>query len=84
MEAIQAPHTRSLTPLSLSDLCARYLKDQFRFKLNERSSQPSAITMTPEAPPLMLPIPLTSELDRIALILVDAFLTRGECADKSC
>ena len=40
--------------------------------------------MTPEAPPLMLPIPLTSELDRIALILVDAFLTRGECADKSC
>ncbi|KAF8263633.1 hypothetical protein EI94DRAFT_1703844 [Lactarius quietus] len=30
--------------------------------------------MTPHLPPLMLPVPLMSELDRIALILADAFL----------
>jgi hypothetical protein len=27
----------------------------------------------------MLPVPLISELDRIALTLVDAFLNRSEC-----
>jgi hypothetical protein len=26
----------------------------------------------------MLPVPLTSELDRIALVLVEAFLNRGK------
>jgi hypothetical protein len=76
MEAIQ---TRTLTPLSLSDLCAQYLRDRFRFKLNARSSDSIGVPTTPQLPPLMLPIPLTCELDRIANTLVDAFLNRGEC-----
>ena len=75
MEAIQ---TRMLTPLSLSDLCARYLRDRFQFNLNARASDSIGIAITPQFPPLMLPIPLTSELDRIAIALVDAFLNRGE------
>ena len=75
MEAIQ---TRTLTPLSLSDLCARYLRDRFQFNLNVRSSDLIGVATTPQFPPLMLPIPLTSELDRIAIALVDAFLNRGE------
>ena len=76
MEAIQ---TRALTPLSLSDLCAQYLQDRFQFKLNACSPDLIGIATTPQfLPPLMLPIPLTSELDRIAIALVDAFLNRGE------
>jgi hypothetical protein len=74
MEAIQVPHTRSLVPLSLSHLCAEYLRDRFQFKLNVRSSQSIAIATAPQFQPLMLPVSLASELDRIALILVDAFL----------
>ena len=76
MEAIQ---TRTLTPLSLSDLCAQYLRDRFRFKLQARSSDSVGVAAKPQLPPLMMPIPLTSELDRIALMLVDAFLNRSEC-----
>ena len=76
MEAIQ---TRALTPLSLSDLCAQYLQDRFQFKLNACSPDLIGIATTPQfLPPLMLLIPLTSELDRIAIALVDAFLNRGE------
>jgi hypothetical protein len=74
MEAIQVPHTRSLVPLSLSHLCAEYLQDWFQFKLNARSSQSITVATVPQFQPLMLP---ASELDRIALILVDAFLNRG-------
>jgi hypothetical protein len=75
---MEATHTRSLTPQSLSDLCAQYLRDRFQFKLNARSSDSISVATTPQFPPLMLPIPLTSELDRIAIALVDAFLNRGE------
>jgi hypothetical protein len=77
MEAIQVPHTRSLAPLSLSHLCAEYLRDRFQFKLNVRSSQSITIATAPQFQPLMLLVSLASKLDRIALILVDAFLNRG-------
>lgn len=70
--------TRVLTPLSLSDLCAQYLRDRFQLNLNARSSDSVDVATTPHFPPLMLPIPLMSELDRIAIALVDAFLNRGE------
>lgn len=79
MQAFQLPQTLTLTPLSLSYLCAEYLRAQFRFKLGERSSesQPIGVATAPQVP-LMLPVPLTSELDRIALTLVDAFMNRGQ------
>jgi len=82
MEAIQVPQTPTLTPLSLSNLCAEYLRDRFRSKLKVHSAQPIAVAMPcvpPQVPPLMLPVPLASELDRIALTLVDAFLNPGGC-----
>jgi hypothetical protein len=82
MEAIQVPQTRTLTPLSLSHLCAEYLRDWFRFKLNERSSQSITVATVPQVPrqvqPLMLPVPLALELDRIALTLVEAFSNPGQ------
>ena len=78
MDTSQTPQTRQLTPLSLSDLCAEYLGYQFRSKLDARSSQSTGVSMALHAPPLMLPVPLTSELDRIALVLVEAFLNRGK------
>jgi hypothetical protein len=77
MEAIQVPHTRSLIPLSLSHLCAEYLRDRLQFKLNAHSSQSIAIATVPQFQPLMLLVSLASELDCIALILVDAFLNHG-------
>jgi hypothetical protein len=78
MDTGQVPHTRRLTPLSLSDLCAEYLGYQFRSKLNARSSNSTGVATALDSPPLMLPVPLTSELDRIALVLVEAFLNRGK------
>ena len=77
MQAIQVPQTPTLSPLSLSHLCANYLRDRFQFKLNARSCQSIAVATAPPAQPLMLPVPLASELDRIALTLVDAFLNHG-------
>ncbi|KAN0138006.1 hypothetical protein V8E53_004177 [Lactarius tabidus] len=71
MEAIQ---TFMLTPLSLSNLCAQYLWDHFQFKLNAYLSDSIGVATMPPFLPLMLLIPLTSELDCIALTLVDAFL----------
>ena len=62
-----------LAPLSLSHLCAKYLKIKFQSKLNAHLS--SAAT-TPLARPLMLPVALASELNIIAATLVDAFLNR--------
>ena len=76
MQAFQLPQTRTLTPLSLSHLCAKYLQAQFQYKLNQCSSQPISVAKAPQAP-LMLPVTLTSELDQIALTLVDAFMNRG-------
>ena len=81
MEAIQVLQTPRLTPLSLSHLCAEYLRDRFRFKLNARSSQSIAVATALQVQPLMLPVPLASELDRIALTLVDAFLNPGQYID---
>jgi hypothetical protein len=82
MEAIQVPRTRTLTPLSLFHLCAEYLRDWFQFKLNERSSQSIAVATVRQVPrqvqPLMLPVPLASELDRIALTLMEAFSNPGQ------
>ena len=78
MENLQA---RRLTPLSLSNLCAQYFRDLFRFKLNVHSSDSTAVATMPQLPPLMLLVPLPSELDPIALTLVDAFLNRGQCLD---
>ena len=75
MEAI---HTPMLTPLSLADLCAHYLRDRFQFNLNLRSSDLIDVATTSQFPPLMLPTPLTSELDRITIALADAFLNRGK------
>ena len=78
MQATQLPQTPTLTPLSLSRLCAEYLRDRFRFGLNARSSQSIGVATAPQVQPLMLPVPLASELDRIALTLVDAFLNPGQ------
>jgi hypothetical protein len=78
MDTSQVPQSRSLTPLSLSYLCAEYLGYRFRSKLNARSSQSTGVATALHAPPLMLPVPLTSELDRIALVLVEAFLNRSK------
>lgn len=66
--------TPALTPLSLSNVCAVYLRTQFRYKLNARSSGASA---TQPEYPLMLPLGLVSELDAIADALLGAFLNRG-------
>jgi hypothetical protein len=78
MNSSQAPQMGMLTPLSLSKLYTEYLRNQFQFKLNAHLSQLISIAMMPHVPPLMLPVPLTSELDHIALILVDAFLNCGK------
>ena len=74
MQSSQISQTPSLIPLSLSRLCAKYLRAQFQNKLNARSSGASA---TPLAQPLMLPVALASEIDIIAATLVDAFLNRS-------
>ena len=78
MDTSQVPQSRSLTPLSLSYLCAKYLGHQFRSKRNAHSSQSTGVAKALHAPLLMLPVPLTSELDRIALVLVEAFLNRSK------
>ena len=60
----------ALTPLSLSHLCARYLRVQFENKLNAHS--PNA-GVKPVDQPWMLLVALASELDLISATLVDAF-----------
>ena len=74
MQTSQMSRTPELTPLSLSHLCAIYLQAQFQFKLNARLST----SATPPDQPLMLPVPLASELDTIAATLVDAFFNRSQ------
>jgi hypothetical protein len=76
MDATPAPQVSRLTPLGLSRLSAKFLQDRFRIKLNARSS--IGVATTPQVQPLLLPVPKASELDRIAAILVDAFLNRGQ------
>lgn len=73
------PQAGALTPLSISNLCAHYLQDQFRSKLHLQSISVATVS---QLPPLMLPVPLISELDRIVLTLVDAFLNCGECISE--
>ncbi|KAH9012488.1 hypothetical protein EDB85DRAFT_1900316 [Lactarius pseudohatsudake] len=67
MQSFQPPSSCTLTPLSLSHLCAQYLRAQFRFKLDERLSELIGAATAPQVP-LMLPVHLISELDRMALI----------------
>ena len=71
---MQTSKTPTLAPLSLSHLCATYLRVQFQNKLNARSSGAPA---TPLAEPLMLPVALASELDIIAATLANAFFNRS-------
>ena len=78
MQATQFPQTRALAPASLSHLCARYLQSRFRIELDARRTPAIAASMAPPAQPLLLPVSLGSELDRIALTLVDAFLNPGK------
>ncbi|KAH9026115.1 hypothetical protein EDB85DRAFT_1893533 [Lactarius pseudohatsudake] len=47
--------------------------EKFQFKLDEHSSELIGAAMVPQAP-LMLPVHLISELDQMALTLVDAFM----------
>jgi hypothetical protein len=70
MQTSHTSQTLSLTPLSLSHLCAKYLRSQFQYNLNVCSSGASAM---PLAQPLMLLVGLASELDMISATLVDAF-----------
>ena len=74
MQTSHMPQTPTLTPFDLSHLCARYLGAQFKYKLNARSSGTPGV---PLPPPLMLPVPLASELDIIAATLVEAFFDRS-------
>jgi hypothetical protein len=74
MQASHISQTLALTPLSLSHLCAKYLRAQFQNKLNARLSGVSAM---PLAQPLMLPVALASELDIIAATLLIAFFNRS-------
>ena len=59
----------------LSHLCAKYLRAQFKYRLDVRSSGASA--MLPDQP-LILPVALASELDIIAAALVVAFFNRSQ------
>jgi hypothetical protein len=70
MQASDMSQPPALTPLSLSHLCARYLRVQFENKLHARSSDPG---VAPLGQPWMLPVALASELDLISATLVDAF-----------
>jgi hypothetical protein len=75
---MQTSQTTEITALSLSHLCANYLKVLFQSKLNARTSQPIGASTAPPTPPLLLPLALALELDRIAVSLVDAFQNRGQ------
>jgi hypothetical protein len=74
MQTSHISQTPALTPLSLSHLCAKYLRIQFQNKLNARSNGGPG---TPLVQPLMLPVALASELDIIADTLVNAFFNRS-------
>jgi len=63
-----------LTQPDLVRLCAKYLRAQFKYKLNAWSSGAS-VTLPEQA--LMLPVALASELDVIAAALVEAFFNRS-------
>lgn len=78
MQTTQILQTRTLTPPSLSHLCAKYLQIRFRIELNKCSCLPTRGPEAPPAPPLLLPVALASELDRIAVMLASAFLNRGK------
>ena len=75
MQTSHISQALALTPLSLSHLCAKYLRAQFQNRLNARSSGASVM---PLAHPLMLPVALASELDTIAALLVQAFFDHSQ------
>jgi len=68
------PQTLTLTPFDLLHLCARYLGAQFKYKLNVRLSGTPGV---PLPPPLMLLVPLASELDIIVATLVEVFFNHS-------
>jgi hypothetical protein len=74
MQTSHASQTPALTPLSLSHLCAKYLRAQFQNGINARLSGASA---TPAPQPMMFTVDLALELDAIATILFDAFFNRS-------
>jgi hypothetical protein len=81
MQASEVFLTPALDPLDLTHLCAKFLQDLFRSELGRRSSESESIGVAmapPPVPPIMLPVPLTVELNCIAKILADAFLNRGQ------
>ena len=76
-QRIQTSHMSQflmLTPLSFSNVCAAYLRAQFKYQLNEHS--PSTSVMLPEYPLLLL-VAVVSELDIIADTLGDALFNRS-------
>lgn len=77
MQTSQIPISQApaLTPLSLSHLCAKYLRVQFQNKLNAQLPGASAAAL-PQ--PIMLPVALASELDMIATVLFKAFINRSQ------
>jgi hypothetical protein len=77
MQTSGISQTTALTPLSLSHLCAKYLRAQFRNKLNARLSGASTTPLA-HCHPLMLPVALASELDIIAATLLNAFFNRSQ------
>ena len=66
---MQTSRTPTLTRLSLSHLCAIYLRAKFETLLDACLSGASAM---PLDQPVNLPVALASELDIIAATLVDA------------
>jgi hypothetical protein len=78
MQTPQVLQIPTLTPLGLSNLCAKYLQTRFKIELDEHLSPQIGASRSLPDYPLMLPIPLASELDQIAFILADAFLNRGK------
>ena len=75
MQTSQPSNTPALAPLSLSHLCAVYLRVQFQHKLNMRLSGSSSAA---PLPPLLLPVHLAVELGKISSKLVDAFVNRRQ------
>ena len=75
MHTSQPSIAPALAPLSLSHLCAIYLRVQFRHKLNMRRSGGSAAA---PLPPLLLTVHLAVELGKISSKLADAFVNHHQ------
>ncbi|KAH9983365.1 hypothetical protein BJV77DRAFT_966873 [Russula vinacea] len=76
MQAKQALQIPVETPLDFAHTCATYLRFEFQFKLNSFNLWLIGGVSTAPTPPLLLPVALVLELDRIALTLMNAFHNR--------